>query len=189
MFEVRNPSGILPVREKFTFIVGFASHPTYPGHSYGLPPVLYNYQVLTFDTFEGMVEAFKYKWTWLIKSFETPGCCRTAVLYDDKGNPLNLVETLRYVRNQEMMRWADRYPGYVRRNGPVHGIRKWRGGGGHSIRVIPETRLNALVVKEDGEVPARPARMSLPDPWDYDYRCVQRSWKTQRRGLKAWDRQ
>lgn len=88
--------------------------------------------------------------------------------------------------------WTRLYPGYVRRRGPVHGIRKWRGGGHYFRRIhtTPERRQAALVVYEDGEVAARPARnlRNLPNSWDDYARCVERSWKSQHKGRKAWDR-
>lgn len=76
------------------------------------------------------------------------------------------------------------------RRGPVPGIAKRRGG--HGIFRQPHTqaerRLNALVLAEDGEVPARPVRNHLPSVWDDDFRHRTRNWKAQHKGRKAWDR-
>jgi hypothetical protein len=88
------------------------------------------------------------------------------------------------------------YPGYTRRCGPVTGVRCFRGGAGYSRRYLRrfhtagERRLGALVLKEEGEVAPRCARNSrnLPNPWDDIPRIVERSWKSQHKGRKAWDR-
>ena len=76
------------------------------------------------------------------------------------------------------------------RRGPVPGIAKRRGG--HGIFRQPHTqaerRLNACVLADDGEVPARPVRNSLPSVWDDCWRHRTRNWKAQHKGRKAWDR-
>lgn len=80
------------------------------------------------------------------------------------------------------------YCGY----GPVPGVRKHRGGGGccRRIRTTSERRLNALVLREEGEVAARPSRSGhgLPDSWDDIQRGHERNWKNQHKGRKSWDR-
>jgi hypothetical protein len=77
------------------------------------------------------------------------------------------------------------------RRGSVPGVRTWRGGSStRPHRVQAERRDNALVLWEDGEVPARAVRRGgyLPDDWDNRRRIIQKSWKSQRRGRKSWDR-
>ncbi len=93
-------------------------------------------------------------------------------------------------RPQRGRRWwyATRYYcGY----GPVPGVHKSRGGGGWHRRLATanEIRLNALVVREDGEPAARATRRSsnLPTARDDYARCGQRTWKSQHNGRKAWD--
>ena len=80
--------------------------------------------------------------------------------------------------------------GYVRRKGPVSGIRCFRGGHRQfrHFSTTPERRLNNLVVVEDNEVAARLARLNLPNSYDDFARTRERSWKAQRKGRKAWDR-
>ena len=83
------------------------------------------------------------------------------------------------------------YGSYVFRNGPVSGVRKWRGGSSTTnARTQSERRLNAMVVKEDGEVSTRAARLgfNLPCSWDGRPRNNERCWKSQHRGGKSWDR-
>ncbi len=84
-----------------------------------------------------------------------------------------------------------RYAGYVRRAGPVPGVSRPRGG--HyfrRMRTSSERRLNEMVLVCEGEVAARPCRTGygLPNPWDDVLREKQRSWKSQHKGRKAWDR-
>ncbi len=124
------------------------------------------------------------------------GLCNEAVrqlAYSGRGHPLALEELVAWgARVLEARYAARRFPGYVRRRGPVHGIRKWRGGGGYfrGVRTMSETRLNALVLVEDGEVGCRPSRRerNLPHSWDDVPRHRERSWKSQHRGRKSWDR-
>ena len=70
------------------------------------------------------------------------------------------------------------------------GIAKQRGGYGifRQPHTQAERRLNACVLTEDGEVPARPVRNHLPSVWDDDFRHRTRNWKAQHKGRKAWDR-
>ena len=76
------------------------------------------------------------------------------------------------------------------RNGSVRGIRKWRGGGGYyrRIRTMAERRQNMTVVMDEGRFLVRGGRAHLPSTWDDIGRTVQRGWKSQFRGKKAWDR-
>lgn len=57
-------------------------------------------------------------------------------------------------------------------------------------RTEAERRLNALVVVEDGEVPARSRRQgqALPSSWDDIPREIPHGWKDQHRGRKSWDK-
>lgn len=77
------------------------------------------------------------------------------------------------------------------RRGPVHGVRKTRGGPGYMRRPasIGEKR-QAAALKEEGEIAPRAARSvrNLIDARDDHMRHVERCWKAQRRGCKAWDR-
>ena len=84
----------------------------------------------------------------------------------------------------------DRHLTFAFRRGPVPGIAKRRGGYGvfRQPHTHAERRLNALVLAEDGEVPARPERNSLPSVWDDDFRPRISNWKAQHKGRKAWDR-
>lgn len=111
------------------------------------------------------------------------------------GKVLALDELLAYASRLVHEEWFGRQRrsvGYRRRQGPVHGIRKWRGGGGSMRRpgTTAERRLNAFVLHEDGEVGCRPARREscLPNAWDDYLRHKERSWKAQHKGRKSWDR-
>ena len=120
---------------------------------------------------------------------------RNVRVYSPRGRALDIEALLSYGLRRHATRphrWNKPVPGYVRRAGPVQGIRKWRGGRGcSSFAHMNERRLAAGVLREEGEVPPRAARNAhtLPDPWDDErWREAQRSWKTQRKGRKAWDR-
>lgn len=107
-----------------------------------------------------------------------------------RGKLLNLDELVAWGRR---LRWAGYYSryAYVFRDGPVSGIRKWRGGSSNtSARTQSERRLNAMVVKEDGEVSTRAARLgfNLPCSWDGRPRINERCWKSQHKGGKSWAR-
>lgn len=107
-----------------------------------------------------------------------------------RGKLLNLDELVAWGRR---LRWAGYYSryAYVFRNGPVSGIRKWRGGSSNTnARTQSERRLNAMVVKEDGEVSTRAARLgfNLPCSWDGRPRNNERCWKSQHKGGKSWAR-
>lgn len=57
------------------------------------------------------------------------------------------------------------------------------------MRTMAERRLNALVLVEEGEVPARACRTShnLPSSWDDIPREHDHGWKARHKGRKAWD--
>jgi hypothetical protein len=108
-----------------------------------------------------------------------------------RGKPLVLEELVAWGRRLRYSSYYGRYGCYVYRNGPVSGIRKWRGGSTNTnARTQSERRQNGMVVKEDGEVPARAVRTGfhLPCSWDGRYRQNERCWKSQHKGGKSWDR-
>ena len=74
--------------------------------------------------------------------------------------------------------------------GPVPGTACRRGGYGsfRDIQTHAQNRMNALVAREDGEVPARLKRRKLPTAWDDLQRRSTKTWKDQRKGRKAWQR-
>ena len=76
------------------------------------------------------------------------------------------------------------------RNGSVRGIRKWRGGPGcyRRVRTMAERRQNLGVTREEGPTLVRANRNNLPSTWDDVGRTIERSWKAQHRGQKAWDK-
>lgn len=107
-----------------------------------------------------------------------------------RGKLLNLDELVAWGRRLRWTGYYSRYA-YVFRNGPVSGIRKWRGGSSNTnARTQSERRLNAMVVKEDGEVSTRAARLgfNLPCSWDGRPRNNERCWKSQHKGGKSWAR-
>jgi hypothetical protein len=77
-----------------------------------------------------------------------------------------------------------------RGQGPVRGIRKRRGGFRwfRTINTSQEMRIHALVLNDEGEVPARAARSAknLPTAWDDFLRVPLRSWKKQSKARKQW---
>lgn len=117
-------------------------------------------------------------------------------VYSRNGKAMNIQQIIAAANN--LYSKSRGYYGYGRRfsfwngEGPVPGISKMRGGGGYmrSLRTQSERSLNGLVVKEEGEVPARAARSgrNLPSSWDDFLRDRQKCWKEQRRGRKSWDR-
>lgn len=81
--------------------------------------------------------------------------------------------------------------GYVRRKGSVPGIRKWRGGPRYRhSHTMALRRQNAGWLVEEGEVECRPCQRDtyLYHSWDGRHRPVERCWKSQHKGRKAWDR-
>lgn len=109
-----------------------------------------------------------------------------------RGKPLAIQELVAWGARITWTRYSRQYrAGYVWREGSVPDLRKWRGGSNtRPYRVQGERRLNALVIIEDGEVPARVTRRGygLPDSRDGRPRTRQRSWKSQHKGCKNWDR-
>lgn len=75
--------------------------------------------------------------------------------------------------------------------GPVPGVRKWRGGRRYirRMKTTAERRLNALVLREEGEVTIRAARNAhnLPDSRDDFVIQRENGWKAQHKGAKSWD--
>lgn len=114
------------------------------------------------------------------------------------GRLLDLLALAAYgtrLRTQDYVERA--HPGYVRRRGPVHGIRCFRASGGYGrkyyrrIATTPARRQANLVVFEEGEVAPRAKRNSgnIPNSWFDFSRERQRGWKSQHKGRKAWDRE
>lgn len=85
---------------------------------------------------------------------------------------------------------SDRIVHSVRGKGPIRGVRKRRGGSGwfRNIQTRSEMKMNALVLLDEGEVPARLARASknLPTAWDDVLRDPPRSWKKQTKARRQW---
>lgn len=120
----------------------------------------------------------------LYEAFSPSGRALPVVPLLLRGQALTLLES---IRRRDRWRFPYDYCG----TGPVPGVHKRCHGGGHRrLRSSGERRLNALVLREQGEVAARAARRgkNLPDSRDDYSRCLQRCWKSQRKGRKAWDR-
>ena len=100
-----------------------------------------------------------------------------------------LVERKERTRYRYLSRW--KFPVYCG-VGPVPGVRKWRGGRRcmRRMKTTGEQRLNALVLREEGEVAVRAARNAHNLPSSWDDHLIQRecSWKSQHKGAKSWDR-
>ncbi|KWT98125.1 hypothetical protein APY03_0796 [Variovorax sp. WDL1] len=72
----------------------------------------------------------------------------------------------------------------------MYGIRKWRGGPTYrNCATMAQRRQNAAWHPEEGEVECRATRRDayLFHSWDGRPRGVERSWKSQHKGRKAWD--
>lgn len=111
--------------------------------------------------------------------------------YGPRNKPLVIEELVAWGRRLRYTCYYGRYGNYVFRRGPVSGVRKWRGGSSNSnARTQSERRLNAMVVREDGEVSTRAARLgfNLPCSWDGRNRQSERCWKSQHNGGKSWAR-
>lgn len=112
--------------------------------------------------------------------------------FTPRGKPLSIVELVAWGGRLAWDRYVlDKLSTYTRRQGPVRGIRKWRGGSSsRPHQVQSERRSNAFVLVEEGEVAARVPRcgFNLPDSWDGRRRVNQRCWKAQHKGRKSWDR-
>lgn len=124
--------------------------------------------------------------------YPTPHCHPRA--YSPNDRALDVVALAAHGARLARNRWPRWWPhcdGYVRRQGPVPGIH--RPHHGCSLRhpqTMSERRAAALVIAEDGEVGPRAARglRHIPHSWDDRPRGSQRSWKSQHKGRKAWDR-
>ena len=116
----------------------------------------------------------------------------SAEAWSPGGRRMCVNELAAYGRRLAREAFANRYGAvYVHRSGPVPGTGR-RSGGRYYRRMatMAERRLNALVLVEEGEVAARPVRCGrcLPSDWDDYVRHKERSWKSQHKGRKAWDR-
>jgi len=114
-------------------------------------------------------------WSWVACKY---------VMRTDFGQVLTS-EDFRGMNPPRASAWRSRYT-YCG-EGPVPGVRKFRGGGHYfrRMRHMSERRQAALVVVEEGEVAPRPSRNThgLPNPWD-DYRVTSRddrNWKRYRK--------
>lgn len=114
------------------------------------------------------------------------------------GRLLDLLALAAYGTRLRARDFAERlYPGYVRRRGPVHGIRCFRASGGYGrkyyrrMSTTPARRQANLVLFDEGEVAVRAKRNStnIPNSWFDFSRERQRGWKSQHKGRKAWDRE
>ncbi len=117
--------------------------------------------------------------------------------YTANGKPLNVEELAAYgatlYRAYRHYRFTGpEWRGYRFRTGSVPGVGRRRGGSYfRHMHTTQERRLSVHVVYEDGEVACRPSRnfRNLPNAWDdYSRGTTRRSWKTQRKGRKSWDR-
>ncbi len=112
--------------------------------------------------------------------------------YGESGQPLQVHQLLREFDLLAYLRGtgSGRVRHGERGHGPVRGIRKWRGGFGwfRTVNTSQEKRTHALVLHDEGEVPARAARSpkNLPTAWDDFLRVPQRSWKKQSKARKQW---
>jgi hypothetical protein len=112
--------------------------------------------------------------------------------YGENGQPLPVRQLLREFDLLAYLQGTG--SGRLRRgergHGPVRGIRKRRGGFRwfRTIHTSQEKRIHALVLNDEGEVPARAARSAknLPTAWDDFLRVPQRSWKKQSKARKQW---
>lgn len=138
----------------------------------------------------------------LIGRDESTGVVTRYQAVGSHGQPLDVLSLLLWGRDLRDRRLrlrrqtpAGRTGGHqaFRGHGPVPGVRKSRGGRSYYRRVgtAPERRLNALVLKDEGEVAVRAARRgtNLPSSWDDILACREVNWKSQHKGRKSWDRQ
>lgn len=111
--------------------------------------------------------------------------------YSRRGRPLDVLALCHWGERLHT-RWYGYAPrGYVRRQGPVPGIHKWRGGGSYRNCQAQAARRQALAwLPEEGEPPVRATRRAnyLYDSWDGRARPTERCWKSQHKGRKAWQR-
>lgn len=113
--------------------------------------------------------------------------------FSPRGGTLPIDELVTYGKRLSGERgffWIKRV--HTFRRGPVEGIRKWRGGSGYyrTFSNQGERQKNAGILADEGEVWPRAARQAsnLPDSRDDYHRSSQRSWKSQHKGVKSWNR-
>lgn len=121
-----------------------------------------------------------------VKAWRGQGCC----LKKD-GKELSSMEMLSH--GKKLLPLWNSYEFWnagLWRQGPVKGVRKWRGGPGYYRRVktMQERRLNLSAMTDEGVVHVRGKRRNLPSTWDDFCRTQQHTWKEQFRGRKSWDR-
>lgn len=133
--------------------------------------------------------------TSLIMSPTSPVLTLNLVARTHTGKRLDAVRLLvSYARRWEAdrdRRWRTRWLKDWNGEGPVPGTGK-RGSYSRHYKK-PKTQAErrwAVWEVEDGEPAIRAARQAhyLPTRWDDCYRRVERSWKSQHKGRKAWDR-
>ena len=108
-----------------------------------------------------------------------------------RDKPLAIASLVAWGRRLQLASYRGRYDNFVFRQGSVSGISKWRGGSSvRNCQVQNERRSTAMVLREEGEVPARSVRLGrqLPDSWEGRRRIYQGCWKSQHKGIKSWDR-
>lgn len=113
--------------------------------------------------------------------------CRDFIMRDDFGGVVTAESFSPLVTRR---RWSSRWTRMWETwngEGPVPGVRCWRGGNRYYRRphTMMERRQAALVLTDEGEVPPRGARnlRNLPNGWD-DFRIAareDRSWKRHRK--------
>lgn len=114
--------------------------------------------------------------------------------YNLRGKLLAVDELATWGSKLRFSSWRPAFPQQnpVWRQDPVRGTGKRRGGSARRRwRTQQERRDNAFVLKDEGEVAARPTRCGgyLPNSWDWSpYAKGLRGWKGQHKGRKSWDR-
>jgi hypothetical protein len=108
------------------------------------------------------------------------------VMRDDAGQPVTLADFQALTsREKYISYWARKYATW-NGEGPVPGVRKWRGGR-HYFRHfhVMHSRRQASFFAEEGEVAPRCSQNEhgIPDPWDDQHVSARedRSWKRYRR--------
>jgi hypothetical protein len=123
-------------------------------------------------------------------------CYDELMLFSENGKSLNTKEIHAYgkkfftpYRYWRVPPYAMEMRGYIRRRTPVPGVHKYAHG--HYFRRIhttAELRLNQFVDPEEPQARASRTGYNLPNSWDDYPKTVERSWKSQHKGRKAWDR-
>lgn len=119
--------------------------------------------------------------------------CVSMKVVSSNGKLLNFRELISRKESEKAKHstWWSRYA-FWNGDGPVPGTSKSRGGYGRfrKIHTHAERKLNELVIHDDGEIQARKSRVgtSLPNSRDDIWREEERSWKSQCKGRKSWDR-